>query len=567
MNTAPRLLAAACLFASLRLAGAVELATGDPARGMNFFRQNCALCHATSAGAGSGQGPSLAGILGRRAGSLPGFGYSRALADTKLVWSVDSLNNFLTNPSAMVPGTTMPVPVPNASDRFDVVAYLATLAAPRHPTATAAAAAPGSTDPADWRNAHPGVTHHLRAGDLPAPFATTSASAGPQVVDRPVDAELAVPAGFAVKKFVSGLSGPRLLRTAPNGDIFVAETNSNRVRVLRAADGAESPAENQVFSESLDRPFGIAFYPAGADPQWVYVANNNSVVRFAYHSGDLKARGEPEVIVPHLSDTTGGHTTRDVAFAKDGHRLFISVGSGSNVAEDIGRKSPEAVQLWESTHARGSAWGSEALRADILVVDPEGKEPVRIFATGVRNGVGLAVNPTTGDLWVSTNERDGLGDDLVPDYISRIRENGYYGWPWYYIGSHEDPRHAGERPDLAGAALVPDILVQAHSASLEMTFYPAEAGSAAFPADYRGDVFAALHGSWNRSTRTGYKVIRAHLINGVPTGEYEDFLTGFVADDRSVWGRPVGVTVAHDGALLVTDDASGTIWRVAPTGR
>jgi glucose/arabinose dehydrogenase len=175
----------------------------------------------------------------------------------------------------------------------------------------------------------------------------------------------------------------------------------------------------------------------------------------------------------------------------------------------------------------------------------------------------MAVNPETGDLWVSTNERDGLGDNLVPDYITRVKEGGFYGWPWYYMGSHEDPRHAGERPDLDGKALVPDVMLQSHSASLEVTFYTATNGVAAFPAEYVGNAFAAFHGSWNRSVRTGYKIARVIVNHGVPTGEYEDFLTGFVVDDQSVWGRPVGVAVARDGALLVTEDGNGTMWRIS----
>jgi len=252
-----------------------------------------------------------------------------------------------------------------------------------------------------------------------------------------------------------------------------------------------------------------------------------------------------------------------VAFSGDGRRMFISVGSGSNVAQDMQPKSAEEVRVWEAVHGRGAAWGPETNRADILVTDPEGGAPLHTFATGIRNGVGLAVNPETGDLWTSTNERDALGDDLVPDYITRVREGGYYGWPWYYMGNHEDPRHAGERPDLADTAIVPDVPLQAHSASLQLTFYTAKAGASVFPAEYRGDVFAAEHGSWNRSSRTGYKVIRVRVKDGVPTGEYDDFMTGFVIDNRSVWGRPVGVAVAHDGALLVSDDGGDVIWRVA----
>jgi glucose/arabinose dehydrogenase len=358
-----------------------------------------------------------------------------------------------------------------------------------------------------------------------------------------------------------------LLRTAPNGDLFIAETREGRVRVLRTADGADAPSENTVYADHLRGPFGIAFYPLGAEPNWVYVATLNSVVRFPYRSGDLQARGPAETVVPSLAESTGGHTTRDVVFSLDGRQMFISVGSGSNVAEGMPVKSPAEIRDWESAHPRGSTWGYEANRADILVTDPDGHS-LRVFATGIRNAVGLAVQPGTGRLWASTNERDNLGDDLVPDYITHVQEDGYYGWPWYYVGDHEDPRHAGERPDLAGRAIVPDVLVQAHSATLQMTFYPADvSGPSAFPAEYRGDIFAAFHGSWNRTGRTGSKVVRVRLLNGLPTGEYEDFLTGFVIDDGHVWGRPVGVTVAHDGALLVTDDANGTLWRVSFAGR
>jgi glucose/arabinose dehydrogenase len=332
--------------------------------------------------------------------------------------------------------------------------------------------------------------------------------------------------------------------------------------VLRGADGADAPTENQIFANGLNQPFGIAFYPAES-PQWVYVANNNSVVRFPYQAGDLTARGPAQTILPRLCQGTGGHTTRDVAFSRDGKRMFVSVGSGSNVAEGMSRKDSGAIRAWEAEHGQGAAWDSETGRADVLVTDPEGREPMRAFATGIRNGVGLAVNPDTGELWVSTNERDGLGDNLVPDYITRVKEGGYYGWPWYYMGNLEDPRHSGERPDLAGKAIVPDVLLQAHSASLEMVFYEATNGVAAFPAEYRGDIFAAFHGSWNRNERTGYKVVRVRVTHGVPTGVYEDFLTGFVVNNRDVWGRPVGVAVAHDGALLVTEDGNGTLWRVA----
>jgi glucose/arabinose dehydrogenase/cytochrome c551/c552 len=547
-----------------------QVPAGDAVKGKAVFEQNCALCHSDNTETVK-QGPSLMGIYHRPAGTGANFTYTKALKDSGLTWDAANLDRFLANPAAAVPGTTMPIALANPGDRQDVIAYLAALKAPAAaPVAAAPTPAPAPTaggDPGDWLHAAPGVKHHIMLADLPAPFSTTSAGNGPKTVRQPPNAALAVPPGFTVRLFAAGLSNPRLLRVAPNGDIFIAETSQNRIRVLRAADGADGPSDVQIFADGLDRPFGISFYPLGDDPQWIYVANNNSVVRLPYHSGDLKATGAAQVIVPHLCDSRGGHSTRDVVFSLDGKRMFISVGSGSNVAEGMSKKSVEDAKLWEAQHGPGAAWDGETNRADILVTDPEGHEPLRTFATGIRNGVGIAVNPETGDLWSSTNERDGLGDDLVPDYITRVKEGGYYGWPWYYLGNNEDPRHKGERPDLAGRAIVPDVLLQAHSASLEMTFYPDAKGPAAFPAEYHGEAFAAFHGSWNRNRRTGYKVVRVRLEHGVPTGEYDDFLTGFVVDDRSVWGRPVGVAVAHDGALLVTEDGNGTVWRVAYTGK
>jgi glucose/arabinose dehydrogenase/cytochrome c2 len=545
---------------------------GDAARGKAFFQASCAVCHSPVLGPDNmvinKQGPSLVGVVGRPAGSVQYFNYTGALQESGFKWDTATLYKFLENPMVVVTGTTMPIPVTDPRNRADVVAYLATLKIPEGVTLKyeAVPLMAGGTNANDWQRQAPGAQHHFKVADLPKPFATRSAGNGPQVVAAPTNAMPAVPPGFTVKLFAKGLHNPRLVRTAPNGDIFIAETQRGRIRVMQTADGAEAPTENQIFAEGLDRPFGISFYPPGDQPQWIYVANNNSVVRVPYHNGDLKVTNAPEVIVPKLSDTTGGHTTRDVVFSKDGKRMFISVGSGSNVAEQMNKKTPEEIKEWEAENGLGATWGSEWHRADVLVTDPEGKQPLRAFATGIRNGVGLAVNPETGDLWVSTNERDALGDDLVPDYVTRVKEGGYYGWPWYYMGNHEDPRHAGARPDLAGKAIVPDVLEQSHSASLQMTFYTATSGPAAFPAEYRGDAFAALHGSWNRTIRTGYKIVRVRLKHGVPTGQYDDFLTGFVVDNRSVWGRPVGVTVAHDGALLITEDGHGTMWRVAYEG-
>jgi glucose/arabinose dehydrogenase len=460
--------------------------------------------------------------------------------------------------------------IANPSDRADVIAYLSSLKAPTGVAATQETPVPAlrnKRDPGDWRNAAPGVKHQITLADLPPPYSTKSAENGPGVVRQPANAALSVPKGFVIKLFAAGFSNPRIIRVAPNGDIFISETSRNRIRVLRAADGAWVPSINQIFVGGLDRPFGIAFYPVNSSPEWIYIANNNSVVRFRYQNGDLKARDGEQVIVPRLSESHGGHTTRHIAFSLDDKRMFISIGSASNVGEEMGRKSSDAIRLWEIEHGRGAAWDSETGRADVLVTDPEGREPLHTFATGIRNGVGLAVDPQTGQLWTSVNERDALGDDLVPDYITRIKEGGFYGWPWYYLGNHEDPRLAGERPDLADQVIVPDVLLQSHSASLEMAFYTATNGVAAFPAECHGDIFAAFHGSWNRTIRTGYKVVRVRVSRGVPTGEYDDFLTGFVVNDASVWGRPVGVAIAHNGALLVTEDGNGTVWRVAYAGK
>jgi glucose/arabinose dehydrogenase len=242
--------------------------------------------------------------------------------------------------------------------------------------------------------------------------------------------------------------------------------------------------------------------------------------------------------------------------------MFVSVGSGSNVAQDDPKLDPEALKKWIAEKPLGAAWGAEEERAAVLAFDPDGKNR-RIYATGIRNCSGMTVHPTTGDLWCSTNERDLLGDDLPSDYLTRVKEGGFYGWPWYYIGANEDPRHKGARPDLKDKVTVPDVLLQPHAASLQVTVYD----GTQFPEEYRGQIFAANHGSWNRQKRLGYKIIRAIMKDGVPTGEFEDFVTGFVVDDANVWGRPVGVTVAKDGSLLFSEDGNGTIWRVSHTTR
>jgi glucose/arabinose dehydrogenase len=409
----------------------------------------------------------------------------------------------------------------------------------------------------DWSADRPGLRRHIRPSDLPPADLRASFANGVQIVRRPANQRPAVPPGFEISLFAEGLDEPRLIRAAPNGDIFVAESFAGRVRVLRPSNAGRP--RNELFASGLTGPFGIAFYPPGPNPEWVYVANTNSVVRFAYRNGDLTARGEPQTIVPTLP--SGGHSTRDVAFSPDGSKMFVSVGSGSNAGERMGKLDPEALSAWISQHPLGASWGNETDRADVLVFDPDGRDR-RIYATGIRNCVGLAIGPN-GGLWCSTNERDSIGDNVPPDYITRVREGAFYGWPWYYIGGNEDPRHKAERPDLKDRVTAPDVLLEAHSASLGLAFY----NGTQFPPQYRGSLFAAEHGSWNRSKRTGSKVIRVIMRDGEPTGEYEDFATGFVVNDASAWGRPVGVTVTPDGALYVSDDAGGTIWRITGTAR
>ncbi|HEY3755893.1 MAG TPA: PQQ-dependent sugar dehydrogenase [Opitutaceae bacterium] len=539
---------------------------GDSAHGRVLFQQSCSLCHGTGLPGmpPGGQGPLLAGVMGRAAAAVPSFGYSRALRGSNLTWDAATLDRFLTAPQNAVPGTLMVVAVPSADDRRDIIAFLSTLApvSAQGPESVKGPAAPSS---GDWRNDAPGVKHAYQVADLPPPFSTESAGNSPSVVDRPEGARLSVPAGFSVEAFATGLRGPRRLLVAPNGDLFVAETGAGNIRVLRSSPGQAHPDSNDVYARGLEGPFGLAFYPSGPNPQWLYVGLLNQVIRYPYHNGDRAAAGEAQVVVPRLAPhPRGGHTTRDLAFSLDGTRMFISLGSGSNVAQGLAVKSPEEIHGWEAEHGLGAAWDAETNRAVIMVTDPEGKAPLHNFATGIRNPVGIAVDPWNGELWCSTNERDALGDNLVPDYVTHVQEGGFYGWPWYYLGNHEDPRHAGERPDLAGKAIVPDVLLQSHSASLQLAFYTATSGVAAFPSDYHGDIFACEHGSWNRATRTGSKVIRIHLQNGVAS-DYEDFMTGFIVDNSHVWGRPVGVAVANDGALIVSDDAGDVLWRIAPS--
>lgn len=444
----------------------------------------------------------------------------------------------------------------------------------------------------DYNQQQPGVRHKITVTDLPAPDPAEAVDNGPSVVPRPADAWPIAPPGFKVTLYAGGDNGPmqrsdnkqqtyqaatgtftmpRLIRFAPNGDLFLADSQAGILFVLRGLGPDGKAAHVEKFATGLDHPFGIAFYPA-QNPKWVYVGNATTIQRFAYKAGDLHASGAPQTIVPDIPGYAqlrgGGHWTRDVVFTADDKHMLVSVGSGSNVDD-------------ADTHPR------EFHRADVLEYTPEGKFE-EVYAYGIRNCVGEAINPTTHSLWCSTNERDNLGNHLVPDYVTSVPEGSFFGWPWYYMGGHRDPRlqdpcangtgpnpqlkapldaaqaASCKREDIASKVRTPDVLVQPHMASLEMTFYPDRKES--FPAQFQGGAFAAEHGSWNRKNRAGYNVIFIPMQNGKATGEYDDFLDGFVTQDGQVWGRPVGVAVAPDGSLFVTDDGSRSVWHVSYTG-
>jgi len=415
------------------------------------------------------------------------------------------------------------------------------------------AGADGAGPFTDVHGQQPGKVHKITAADLPAPFATKSTALFSAPVPMPEGAWPQAPAGFKVERYAEKLQSPRLIRTAPNGDLFVAETFPGKILVFRGVTKEGKFEQTETFAADLRLPFGIAFYPPGPNPKYVYVGNTNSVVRFPYENGDMKARGPQEAVIAEIlpgatmssaaSPFAGGHFTRDVTFSRDGKQMFVSVGSHGNIADVDTDKS-------------------EVHRANILVANPDGTN-VRVYASGIRNPVGIAVDPQTGVLWTSVNERDELGDNVPPDYITHVEEGGFYGWPWFYTGGNPDPRFKGKHPELKDKVIVPDVLLAPHNASLQLTFYDGKQ----FPKEFRGQIFAAEHGSWNRSVRTGYEVIFVPLKKGRATGEYQDFLTGFVTPEGKPWGRPVGVAVAADGSLLVTDDASNSIWRVSYTGK
>jgi glucose/arabinose dehydrogenase/cytochrome c5 len=499
--------------------------------GKTLYARNCLSCHGKAL-QGTGNVPSLVDgkLKGVTAGEIfwfitkgspdngmPPWGF---LPEEKR-WQIVSYVEAMASGKATAPAASAPEPESGKSK--------ITAAAPKPPFT-------------DFRYEKPGTVRKITVNDLPKPFETKSAENGAEMVPRPENAWPVTLPGFKVELFASGLDNPRLMRTAPNGDIFLAEMHAGQIRIFRGVTSDGKAEQSAIFATGLHNPYGIAFYPPGPNPEWVYIGSETELARFPYHNGDLKASGPAQ----HVATLPGdGHNTRAVNFSPDGKKLFVGVGSASNVDDP-------------DTHPE------EKNRADILWCDPSNCQ-LQVYASGIRNAGGaIEINPKTGELWCSVNERDALGDNLVPDYITHVQEGGFYGWPWWYLGPHQDPRHAGKHPELKDKAIVPDVLLQAHNASLQFTFYQGDK----FPAEYKGDIFASEHGSWNKAVRVGYEVIRIPLHGtGHATGEYEDFVTGFVTPNGDVWGRPVGMTEAPDGSLLVSDDGSNSIWRIVYTGK
>jgi glucose/arabinose dehydrogenase len=371
----------------------------------------------------------------------------------------------------------------------------------------------------------------IRFADLPAPHATPDVDNPCKVVAPSASDRLSLPPGFAIAPYAEGdFELPRWLQLAPNGDVFLADSAAGRLIVLRGLDHGRA-AQRFVFATGLKQPFGLAFAPG-----YLYVGNTNAVVRFAYEAGDTRARGKPEKIADLPGRGYHEHWTRDLLFTPDGSQLLVSIGSSTN---DSAERDPE--------------------RASIVQMKPDGSAR-RIFANGLRNPIGLAWYPGTTQLWAAVQERDELGDDLPPDYLTSVVQGGFYGWPYAYLGPHADPRNKEARPDLVAKTIAPDLLVQAHSAVIAVLFY----SGGMFPADWKGDAIVSFHGSWNRSQRTGYKLVRVHFANGKPVGGYDDFVTGWMRSpiQREVWGRPAGLVTLPDGSLLVADDGARKIWRI-----
>lgn len=397
------------------------------------------------------------------------------------------------------------------------------------------------------------------ADTLPKPYATKSSMNFSNVKGWKDGRTPTAPQGFEVMKYADGFDNPRWVYQLPNGDVLVAESNSNysvvkkvgaaiigatgsnsvknsadRITLLRDTNKDGLPDVRDTFLTELNQPFGMLLLG-----DWFYVANTDALIRFPYKKGETSIKAKSQKIIDLPAGKYNRHWTRNIIANKKGDKIYISIGSGSNVAE-------HGIEY-------------ETLKATILTVNPDGSD-MQVYATGLRNPVGMAWAPGTNVLWTAVNERDELGDNLVPDYLTHVEEGGFYGWPYSYFGQQIDPRVEEQKPELVEKAIVPDVDLGSHTASLGLIFYTDNK----FPAKYQNGAFIAQHGSWNRSTLSGYRVVYVPFKNGKPVGKPEDFLTGFIADldKNDVYGRPVGLVQLQDGSLLVTDDVTNTIWRV-----
>jgi len=415
--------------------------------------------------------------------------------------------------------------------RFGILALAATVGA----AALAASAVAQNSDPAE----KVGQKFQFKASTLAAPYATPATARRSTPAEPPSEAKLQVPPGFRATLFAEGLTSARWLAVAPNGDVFLAEPDRQgstpeapgrgKITVLRDANNDGKAEVRETYAEGLKWPHGMAFHNDG-----FYVADALGIYRYAYKDGDTKAGAKTPVTEPGAFGKLGGHWTRNLAIDRGG-RIFVAIGSNGNINED------------------------EPHRATIMMVQGNKLVP---FGEGLRNPVGVAFRPGTDDLYTVVNERDGLGDELVPDYMTRVQQGDFYGWPYAYLGPNPEPSMMGKRPDLVAKTKVPDVLFRSHSAPLGLMFYT----GTQFPQDYRGGAFVAFHGSWNRQKLSGYKVVRIKFNNGKLVGNsYEDFVSGWLPDENSneVWGRPVGLLVAPDGSLLITDDGGDKVWRVS----
>lgn len=404
------------------------------------------------------------------------------------------------------------------------------------------------------------ITAAKQQVELPPPYQTRSTMAFCTVIGWPQGRTPVAPAGFKVNLYADGLDNPRNIYVAPNGDVFISEANTeiggikriganiigagrsqnynksaNRISLLRDTNSDGVADIKKIFLSNLNQPYGMLLLNG-----WFYVANTDGLWRYPYKGGQTIITAAGKEILSLPAGGYNNHWTRNMKANKDGSKIYISVGSGTNDAE------------------HGLA--VEARRADILEIDPDGTNE-RIYASGLRNPAGIDIEPSANVLFAAVNERDDLGDNLVPDYLTSVKDGGFYGWPFAYFGKHEDPGHIGERPDLVNRSITPDLSLGPHTASLGLAFYTGKK----YPAHYQGGAFIGQHGSWNSSNLVGYKVVFAPFANGKPTGKVEDFLTGFIADpvNKKVYGRPVGVAVLPDGSILVADDSGNKIWRVS----